>query len=119
MVAGDHDDPDPGGVTARYGVSHLGPGRVEHRGQAEEAQVAFGVLAVPGQRGAQVAGGEGQHPQAAGGVGVDHAGDFATGRRVERRDRAVGAADGGAGRQDRLRGALGVDAQRAGVAVDG
>lgn len=59
MVAGDHDEPDPGVMTARHGVSHLGPGRVEHRGQAEEAQVAFGALAVPGQHGARVAGGGG------------------------------------------------------------
>ena len=119
VVAGDYDDPDPGGLTAGHRVGHLGPGRVHHRGQAEEAQVPFGVLAVPGRRAAQVTGGKGQHPEPAGGVGVDHAGEFAAGPRVQGPDRAAGVLDGGAARQDRLRGALGVHAQHAAAAVDG
>ena len=45
VVAGDDDDADAGLVARGDGVGDLCAGRVEHRDQAEEAEVAFGLLA--------------------------------------------------------------------------
>ena len=38
MVAGDHDDANPGGVAARDGVCDRGARRVLHRDQPEKAE---------------------------------------------------------------------------------
>ena len=45
VVAGDDDDADPGPVAPRDGAGHLRPGRVDHRDQPDQAQVALGGLA--------------------------------------------------------------------------
>ncbi len=45
VIAGDDDDPDAGRVAARDRVGHLRPRRVDHRDQAEQDEVALGVLA--------------------------------------------------------------------------
>ena len=44
VVARDHDDPDSRRVAACDRLPHLGARRIEHRHQAQEAQVSLGVL---------------------------------------------------------------------------
>ena len=45
VVAGHDGDPDSGFVAAGDSLGDLGPGRVEERDEAEQAQLALGVLA--------------------------------------------------------------------------
>ena len=50
VVAGDDDDADAGGVAAGDGLGHVRARRVEQRDEADEAQIALGVLALAGHR---------------------------------------------------------------------
>lgn len=43
VIAGDHDDADPGPSAGVHRVPHLRPGRVVHPGQPQEGQPRFGV----------------------------------------------------------------------------
>lgn len=65
VVTGDYVHADAGLMGAGDGVRHLRPGRVGHGDQAEQAQVAFGFLALGGDRcpGGELTDGDGQDAQ--------------------------------------------------------
>jgi hypothetical protein len=106
MVAGDHLDPDAGGVTGLHRGDGLGPGRVQHAGQAQENQAPLQPLRAERLVGGKAGMGQGQHAHALPGQvpglrldGIPGQGRFPP-RPVEH---------GGAGRQQAFQGAFHVD----------
>ena len=118
VVAGDHDHADPGPAASGDGVADLGPGRVRHRQQAEQAEVAlrFGAVGREGIAG-EAAACESEDAIATPGVAGDRLGHRGAGLGVQGSG-PIRPGDQGADRNHRLGGALGRDPTAAGGVVD-
>ena len=111
-VAGHDDDPDAGLMAQAHGLGDLGAWRVEERDEAEQAQLALGILAsLRGLLGGrEPASCDREHAQPLGRVALENGQDLGS-VRVRQRDVVVRAADQRRARQHLLGGALRVDGE--------
>ena len=107
-------------MAARDGVRDLGPRRIEHRDEPEQAEPALGLLAALWRRriDGEPAARDAEHAQAAARVARDATLDLLALRRAQGSLLAVPADDRRAERQERLGRALGVHPQASVALVD-